>query len=156
MSEPIQVYIEIERGSNIKYEFDKKENKLLIDRILPDSFVYPYAYGFIPNTLAMDGDDLDILVITDNQLEKDKYYNVFIVGVLIMEDEKGMDEKIICVLEEDATKIQNLTDLDKQVLDKIHWFFSNYKKNTYGKWSKVFGFEDKEFATRLYEKSMIQ
>jgi inorganic pyrophosphatase len=156
MSEPIQVYIEIERGSNIKYEFDKKENKLLIDRILPDSYVYPYAYGFIPNTLAMDGDDLDILVITDNHLEKDKYYTVFIVGVLIMEDEKGMDEKIICVLEEDATKIQNLIDLDKQVLDKIHWFFSNYKKNTYGKWSKVFGFENKEFATRLYKKSMIQ
>jgi len=156
MSEPIQVYIEIERGSNIKYEFDKKENKLLIDRILPDSYVYPYAYGFIPNTLAMDGDDLDILVITDNHLEKDKYYTVFIVGVLIMEDEKGMDEKIICVLEEDSEKIQNITDLDKQTLDKIHWFFSNYKKNTYGKWSNVFGFENREFANRLYEKSMIQ
>jgi inorganic pyrophosphatase len=156
MSERIQVYIEIEKNSNIKYEFDKKENKLLVDRILPDPFVYPYAYGFIPNTLAMDGDDLDILIITDNYLENDKYYNVFIVGVLIMEDEKGMDEKIICVLEEDATKIQNITDLDKTVLEKIHLFFSNYKKNTHGKWSNVVGFENKEFATRLYEKSMIQ
>jgi inorganic pyrophosphatase len=156
MSEKVHVYIEIEKGSNIKYEFDKEQNKLLIDRILPYPFFYPYAYGFIPNTLAMDGDDLDILVITDNHLEKDNFYDAYIVGVLIMEDEKGMDEKIICVLEEDATKIQKLTDLDKQVLDKIQWFFSNYKKNTYGKWSKVLGFENKEIAIKLYENSIIQ
>jgi len=156
MSEKVHVYIEIEKGSNIKYEFDKEQNKLLIDRILPDPFFYPYAYGFIPNTLAKDGDDLDILVITDKHLDNDAFYDAYIVGVLVMEDEKGMDEKIICVLEEDITKIKNITDLDEQTLYKIHSFFSNYKKNTYGKWSNVTGFENRDFAITLYEKSIIK
>ena len=152
----VRVYIEIEKGSNIKYEFDKDKNKLLIDRILPDPFIYPYAYGFIPSTLAMDGDDLDILVITDKNLKKDEYYDAFIVGVLVMEDEKGMDEKVICILEEDTKKIQDIADLDNYVLDEIHYFFSNYKKNTYGKWSRVIGYKNKDFAIKLYENSMVQ
>ena len=156
MSERVKVYIEIEKGSNIKYEFDKEQNKLLIDRILPDPFFYPYAYGFIPNTLAKDGDDLDILVITDKHLNKDAFYDAYIVGVLVMEDEKGMDEKILCVLEEDIENIQHITDLDEQILDKIYKFFSNYKKNTYGKWSNVTGFENRDFAINLYKKSIIQ
>jgi len=151
----VTVYIEIEQHSSIKYEFDKNENKLLVDRILPDSFVYPYAYGFIPNTLAMDGDDLDALIITDKSIKNDTFYDVFIIGVLIMEDEKGMDEKILCVLEEDSTNIQSISDLDKSVLDKIHWFFSNYKKNTPGKWSKVVGFENRDFAEDLYKSSVL-
>jgi inorganic pyrophosphatase len=71
MSEKIKVYIEIEKDTNIKYEFDKKLKELIVDRILPEPFKYPYAYGFIPNTLAMDGDDLDILVITDKHLIND-------------------------------------------------------------------------------------
>ena len=156
MENKVIVYIEIERGSNIKYEFDKQEQKLLVDRILPDPFSYPYAYGFIPNTLAMDGDDLDVLIITDNFLKNDKYYEAYIIGVLIMEDEKGMDEKVICVLEEDATKIQNITDLDIFILEDIYTFFSNYKKNTPGKWSRVIGYENKDHAISLYEKSIVQ
>lgn len=151
----VTVYIEIEQYSSIKYEFDKNESKLLVDRILPDPFVYPYAYGFIPNTLAMDGDDLDALIITDKSIKNDTFYDVFIIGVLIMEDEKGMDEKILCVLEEDGTNIQSISDLDKSVLDKIHWFFSNYKKNTPGKWSKVAGFENRDFAVDLYKMSVL-
>jgi len=156
MNTKVQVYIEIEKGSNIKYEFDKQENKLLIDRILPDPFYYPYAYGFIPNTLAMDGDDLDILVVTNKYLKKDAFYDVYIVGVLVMEDEKGMDEKVICVLEEDLANIQNITDLDRSILENIYTFFSNYKKDTPGKWSRVIGYEDKDHAIQLYKKSIVQ
>jgi inorganic pyrophosphatase len=156
MDSQVRVFIEIEQGSNIKYEFDKEQNKLIVDRILPDPFFYPYAYGFIPNTLAKDGDDLDVLILTNKQLKNNKYYNVYIVGVLNMEDEQGMDEKILCVLEEDSIKIQNITDLDKSILDKIHCFFSNYKNNTNGKWSKVIGYSDKNNALDLYKKSIIQ
>lgn len=156
MNTKVKVYIEIEKGSNIKYEFDKQENKLLIDRILPDPFFYPYAYGFIPNTLAMDGDDLDILVVTNKHMVKDAFYDAHIVGVLIMEDEKGMDEKIICVLEEDIANIQNITDLDKTILEDIFSFFSNYKKETPGKWSRVIRYENKYNAIQLYKKSMVQ
>ena len=156
MSDKIKVYIEIEKDSNIKYEFDKKLKELIVDRILPEPYRYPYAYGFIPNTLAMDGDDLDILVITDKQLINDCFYDVFIIGVLVMEDEKGMDEKILCVLEEDYTQIQNITHLDESILDKIHWFFSNYKNNSDGKWSRVTGYDNREHAIKLYNKSIIK
>ena len=97
----IKVYIEIEQFSNIKYEYDKNSNKLIIDRILDEPFKYPFSYGFIPNTLADDNDELDALIITDKKLVNDAYYDVYIIGCLVMEDEKGMDEKILCVLEED-------------------------------------------------------
>lgn len=155
MNSKISVYIEIEKDSNIKYEFDKSQNQLIIDRILPYPFYYPYAYGFIPNTLAMDNDDLDILLVTNKKIVRNQYYDAFIVGVLIMEDEKGMDEKVICVLEEDVDTIEDITDLDENTLSNIHWFFSNYKSKTPGKWSKVMGYENKSHAIQLYEKSII-
>jgi len=155
MSDTVTVYIEIERDSNVKYEFDKVHQKLMVDRILPYPYYYPYAYGFIPNTLAMDNDELDILVITDKKLEKNKYYDAVIIGVLVMEDEKGMDEKVLCVLEEDSSKITDITELSKDTLYNIHWFFSNYKNKTENRWSNVIGFENKEFAVELYNKSLV-
>jgi len=156
MSNKISVYVEIEKDTNIKYEFDKKLKNLIVDRILPEPYRYPYAYGFIPNTLAMDGDDLDILIITDKLLKNDSFYDVFIIGVLVMEDEKGMDEKILCVLEDDYAKIQNITDLDESILDKIHWFFSNYKNNQQDKWSNVIRYDNREHAIKLHNKSIIK
>ena len=155
MPQKLQVYIEIQKDSNIKYEFDKQQNILVVDRILPYPYYYPYAYGFIPNTLAMDGDDLDILVITDEKLDINTYHDVFIVGVLVMEDEKGMDEKVLCVLENDYKNITNITDFDESVLENIHWFFSNYKSKTPGKWSNVLGYENADFAEELYKNSKI-
>jgi inorganic pyrophosphatase len=123
MNNKISVYIEIEKSSNIKYEYDKIQKKLIIDRILDEPFVYPYAYGFIPNTLADDNDELDALIITDINIENDKFYNAYIIGSLIMEDEKGMDEKILCVLQEDYNKIKDLDNLNDEIKDKIHYFF---------------------------------
>jgi len=154
--EKIKVYIEIEQNSNMKYEFNKKTNKLELDRILPDPFVYPYSYGYIPNTLAEDGDDLDILIITNKEILNDNFYDVYIIGVLLMEDEKGMDEKILCVLEDDYSNINDMPDLDIETKNKIYYFFENYKKNTPGKWSKVIGYKDKEYAIQLYKKSIIK
>ena len=123
MDNKVSVYIEIEKGDCIKYEFDKTTNKLEVDRILPDPYVYPYSYGFIENTLAMDGDDLDALIVTEKTLKNDTRYDVYIIGVLVMEDEKGMDEKILCVMADDAERIQDITDLDDNTKDTINTFF---------------------------------
>jgi inorganic pyrophosphatase len=155
MDNKINVYIEIEKSSNIKYEYDKKEKKLVIDRILDEPFVYPYAYGYIPNTIADDNDELDVLIITDKEIKNDKYYDVYIIASLLMEDEKGMDEKILCVLEEDYDEIKDIEDLSYEIKDKIHYFFSNYKKKSINKWSKVIGFINKEMSMKLYNKFLL-
>lgn len=151
----VDVYTEIEKHSNLKYEYDKSAGKLVLDRVLPYPYFYPYAYGFIPNTLAADGDDLDVLILTDRQdLKIDTHYKVHIIGVLNMEDEKGMDEKILCVLEEDSITIRDITDLSELVKSDIHWFFSNYKNKTDGKWSGVMGFDDKTRAIQLVQNCL--
>lgn len=155
MDRLIKVYIEIEQYSNIKYEYDKTEEKLLVDRILEYPYFYPFSYGFIPNTIGNDNDELDILIITDKKLEKDTYYNVYIIGLLEMSDEKGMDEKVLCVLEEDYDKIYDIDCLEEKQKKNIFWFFSNYKKNNEEKWSKVSSFQDKAFAVNLYNSCLL-
>jgi len=150
----ISVYIEIEKHTNVKYEYCKMQKKLIIDRILPYPFFYPYAYGFVPNTLASDNDELDILIITDTPLKNDKYYTVYIIGVLYMEDEKGEDNKILCVLEDDYKNIKDISDIDDKKQNDIIWFFSNYKSSTPGKWSKVTSLENKEAAYKIYLNSL--
>jgi inorganic pyrophosphatase len=157
----VNVYIEIEQFSNIKYEYDKIQKKLVIDRILDDPYVYPYAYGYIPNTLADDNDELDILIISDISnksniiIKNDTYYDVYIIGCLVMEDEKGMDEKILCVSEQDYNNIKDISDINDEIKNIIFNFFSNYKNNSIEKWSKVVGFINKELSIELYKKSII-
>jgi len=153
--EKIKVYIEIEQFSNIKYEYNKNINKLIIDRILDEPFKYPFSYGFIPNTLANDNDELDALIITNKKIVNDEYYDVYIIGCLVMEDEKGMDEKILCVLEEDYEEINDISDLNNNIKDNIHYFFSNYKKKSIEKWSKVIGFINKDLSIELYKKTLV-
>jgi len=155
MDKKVSVYIEIEKDSNIKYEFDKDSNKLVVDRILPYPYYYPYHYGFIRNTIASDNDELDALIITNKKLEKDNDYDVYIIGVLIMEDEKGLDEKVLCVLEEDYEDFDDLDKLSDDTKNNIHWFFSNYKMKTPNKWSKVYDFQNKKEAIELYYKYFV-
>jgi inorganic pyrophosphatase len=72
-----------------------------------------------------------------------------------MEDEQGMDEKLLCVLEEDYGVLKDISDLADDIKEKIRYFFTNYKNNTDGRWSKVFGFQNKEFAIKLFEECFI-
>lgn len=148
----IRIYLEIEKNSNIKYEIDKTTNKLVIDRILPEPYYYPYAYGFIPNTLAEDNDELDILLISDKEYKIDTYLDCYIIGGLKMEDEKGMDEKIFVVPIDEYQKYGDIENISKEELNKIHYFFSNYKSKTPNKWSKVHNYLSKEESIKLYEK----
>ena len=151
------VYIEIEQFSNIKYEYDKTTHKLEIDRILEQPFEYPYAYGFITGTLASDGDEIDALIITSNitPIPNDNYYEVYIIGGLHMEDEKGKDEKILCVLENDYKIWKDISDVNLKVKHEISSFFENYKKNTPNKWSKIGDFMNKIEAVNLYKQTTI-
>jgi len=155
MDKKVTVFIEIEKDSNKKFEYNHVTKTLELDRILDSPYVYPYSYGFIPNTKAKDNDELDILIVTNKLILKDNFYEVFIIGVLIMEDENGMDEKVLCVFEEDYDKINDLSQIDENIKNSIYLFFTNYKSKSIGKWSKVYGFENKNFAIKLYESSKI-
>uniref|UniRef100_A0A6C0B7H2 inorganic diphosphatase n=1 Tax=viral metagenome TaxID=1070528 RepID=A0A6C0B7H2_9ZZZZ len=152
---PVRVYIEIEKDSNKKYELNKSNGSLELDRTLPYPYYYPCAYGFIENTLAMDDDELDAVIITSKALKNDEWYDTYIIGVLIMSDEKGLDEKIICVLKEDYNLINDISLISDEIIDNIHWFFTNYKNKSPGKWSHVDGFQNKEEAIKIYNKSRL-
>lgn len=155
----VDMIVEVPYRSNIKYEFDKKLNLMRCDRILNTSMSYPGNYGYIPNTLSGDGDPLDILLISDYQIFPGTIVNVKIIGVLLTEDEKGEDEKIIAVpsdvVDPTYSEINNISDLSKVTLSKIRHFFNHYKDIEKNKWVKVNGFKDKNEALQVYIKSKI-
>jgi inorganic pyrophosphatase len=156
--EAINVVIEIPQGSNIKYELDKESGAIFLDRILYGSQFYPANYGFVPNTLADDGDPIDVLVLSSESVVPGCVIKSRVIGVLIMEDESGKDEKIIAVptvkLDPQMAKINTLEDLPEIKLQQIKHFFETYKDLEPGKWVKVTGFEGKEKAIELINKSI--
>lgn len=149
--------IEISKDSNIKYEYDKGSKTLRCDRFLHTSMAYPANYGYIPNTLSDDGDPIDILVICDYKIIPNCLIKVKIIGVLEMKDEKGFDEKLIAVpcqkIDPTSKYINDIEDLPKSLLDKIHHFFKHYKDTEGDKFSKVLGFQNKEIALKYVDKS---
>ena len=159
MNSYVDAYIEIPFASEVKYEYDSKLKKMRCDRILNTSMQYPGNYGYIPNTLAKDGDALDILVVCEYPLYPGTVIESKIIGILIMEDEKGLDEKIIAVPSEKVDKnskdINHLHDLKKSTIKKISHFFSHYKDNDDDKWSKVTGYHDKTYALGICNKYSI-
>ena len=156
----VNVIIEIERHSNVKWEYSRETQQLELDRILPYPYFYPYAYGFFPDTLGNDGDELDMLYITDkafvNYNEIRASVGGYIVGALIMEDEKGMDEKIFVVPENEILEFQEMdTETKNKIYEDIFWFFSHYKsKDGEKRWSKVHRIVDEWEATQLYKESV--
>jgi inorganic pyrophosphatase len=153
MANNYNIYIEIEKNSNMKYEYNKDTNSLELDRILSYPYFYPYAYGFFQNTIGNDSDELDALLITNEKYNINQNVECEIIGGLIMEDEKGMDEKIFVIPIND-TMYLNLTELEKEeIYNNIIWFFSNYKSKDKDKWSKVHRLMDKTEAINLYNKS---
>jgi inorganic pyrophosphatase len=155
----VNVYVEIEKHSNQKYEWDKQTSSLQLDRILKYPYFYPYSYGFIPGTRSEDGDETDVLIVSERaDHKKGASYRCRIIGALLMEDEKGKDEKLLAIDAHDDTMrgVHDTSDLQSQVLENIRWFFSNYKKNDKGRWSKVDDFVDKEAAITLYEEARIR
>jgi len=156
--EAVNVVIEIPQGSNIKYELDKESGAVFLDRILYGSQFYPANYGFVPNTLADDGDPIDVLVLSSEAVVPGCVIKSRVIGVLIMEDESGKDEKILAVptvkLDPKMAKISSLDDLPEITLQQIKHFFETYKDLEPGKWVKVTGFDGKDKAIELIKKSI--
>jgi len=154
--ENVNVIIEVSAQSNVKYEMDKESGALFVDRFLHTPMFYPANYGFLPHTLADDGDPLDALVITRFKLQEGSVIKARPVGVLIMEDEKGMDEKIICVpakkLDKAYENVNDINDLPEQVLEEIKHFFEHYKDLEKGKWVKVSDIKNAEEAKKIITK----
>lgn len=153
----INVVIEIPKGSKIKYELDKESGALFVDRIVFTPMVYPAAYGFVPNTLADDGDPLDILLIFLEPLVPGCVVRARPIGVLKMQDESGMDEKIICVPHDKIypaySHVQEVTDLPEIIRQEIEHFFTHYKDLEKGKWVKIQGWDNRAKACEFIKQS---
>ena len=154
----INAVIEIPYGSNVKYEVDKNSGAVVVDRVLYSAVFYPANYGFVPNTLADDGDPADILVINEYPLQAGSVIPCRLIGVLVMEDEAGMDEKLLAVpvskIDPRFDDIKSIDDLPKATLNRIKNFFETYKLLEPNKWVKVKGFKDLKTATEILDKAI--
>ena len=147
----IEAVIEIPRGSRNKYEVDHATGRVHLDRVLYTPFVYPVDYGYFDKTLGGDGDPLDALVLLEFPVFPGVVVNVRAVGVLPMEDDGGMDEKILCVPAKDKRwdHIQDINDVPQQTRNEIEHFFTHYKDLEPGKWVKCGKWANKAEAERL-------
>ncbi len=145
--------IEIPRGSQNKYEFDETSGTIKLDRVLFSSVVYPLDYGFFPETLGGDGDTLDVLVLVSNPLFPGCTADVRPVGVLIMSDDKGQDEKIIAVAKADPRfkHINDIGDVNEHLKAEISEFFATYK-NLEKKVCVIEGYGDKAKAFEIIKQ----
>jgi inorganic pyrophosphatase len=153
---PFEVNVVIEvpiGGEPIKYEMDKAAGALVVDRFLYTSMRYPGNYGFIPHTLSGDGDPCDVIVANTRAIVPGAIMSCRIVGVLLMEDEAGGDEKLIAVPSQKLTQrydhINNYNDLPGITLDQIEHFFAHYKDLEPGKWVKILGWRGADVAQAL-------
>jgi len=150
----INVLVEIPQGGvPVKYELDKVSGALFVNRFLHTAMYYPANYGFIPNTLSEDGDPCDVMALSQVPVAPGAVIRCRPVGALLMEDENGIDEKILAVPVDELNPyfdgIANYTDLPKIMLDQIDHFFRHYKDLEKGKWVKIGGWVDREAAEKL-------
>ena len=155
----VNVIIEVPVGGQpIKYELDKDAGTLIVDRFLYTPMSYPGNYGFVPHTLSDDGDPIDVLVCNTRQLVPACVINVRPIGVLIMEDNAGQDEKVIAVPSHALTKrydhVRDYSDLPDITLQQIEHFFEHYKDLEPGKWVKIGDWHGSEDARRLITEAI--
>lgn len=144
----VHVVIEIPRGSRNKYEIDHEDGKVYLDRRLFTATTYPADYGFLPHTLAGDGDPLDALVLNDDPVYPGVICEARPVGVLFMRDEAGEDAKLICVppTEPRFSKVYEISDLTPQLVAEVQHFFNVYKALEPNKHSSSSGIGGREKA----------
>jgi inorganic pyrophosphatase len=157
----VNVIVEVPIGGEpIKYEMDKAAGTLFVDRFLYTPMRYPGNYGFIPHTLSDDGDPIDVLVANTRPIVPGAVINVRPIGVLLMEDDGGGDEKIIAVPSPKLTpryaNVHEHTDLQVSTRDRIQHFFQHYKDLEPGKWVKLLGWGDAAHAKRLIDESIAR
>jgi inorganic pyrophosphatase len=152
--EDVNVIIEVPLGGHpIKYEMDKEAGTLVVDRFLYTPMSYPGNYGFVPHTLSDDGDPIDVLVCNTRQLVPGCVINVRPIGVLVMEDNSGEDEKVIAVPSHELTQrydnVHTHSDLPEITLKQIEHFFEHYKDLEPGKWVKIGNWHGVEDARKM-------
>jgi inorganic pyrophosphatase len=150
----VNVVIEIPQGgAPVKYEIDKDSGALMVDRFMTTAMFYPANYGFIPHTLSGDGDPCDVLVITPVPIAHGAVVAARPIGVLLMKDESGQDEKIIAVptdkLSPFTAHIKSMKDLAPILGEQIEHFFKHYKDLEKGKWVEILRWGDAEEARKL-------
>jgi len=150
----VNVIVEVPIGGEpIKYEMDKAAGTLVVDRFLYTAMRYPGNYGFIPHTLSGDGDPVDVLIANSRAIAPGAVISVRPVGVLLMEDNAGQDEKIIAVPSAHITQrfdgVTNFTDLPDITVQQIEHFFAHYKDLEPGKWVKILRWGDAAEARKL-------
>ena len=150
----VNVIIEVPvGGAPIKYEMDKASGALFVDRFLYTSMRYPGNYGFVPHTLSDDGDPIDVLVASTRALTPGAVINCRPIGVLIMTDEAGQDEKVVAVPSTKLTrryeKVNNYSDLPEITLQQISHFFEHYKDLEANKWVHIERWGDAEEAREM-------
>jgi inorganic pyrophosphatase len=155
----VNVIIEVPVGGEpIKYEMDKESGTLFVDRFLYTPMRYPGNYGFVPHTLSADGDPIDVLVCNTRAIIPGAVINCRPVGVLVMEDDGGGDEKLIAVPSTKLTKryekVQNYSDLPGITIEQIQHFFQHYKDLEPGKWVKIHHWGDSKEAQRLITEAV--
>jgi inorganic pyrophosphatase len=151
--EDVNVIVEVPIGGEpIKYEMNKAAGTLVVDRFLHTPMRYPGNYGFVPHTLSEDGDPIDVLVCNTRPLVPGCVINVRPIGVLVMEDNSGHDEKIIAVPSPHLTRryvgVSNYSDVPTITLQQIEHFFEHYKDLEEGKWVKIGDWGDAAAARR--------
>jgi inorganic pyrophosphatase len=149
---PLHVLVEIPKGSRNKYEWDEELNAIKLDRFLFSSVVYPTDYGFVPETLGADGDPLDAMVLVSEPTFPGCVIPVKVIALLRMRDDKGEDDKVVCVPEQDPNwnLYERLEDIPEQLQGEIFHFFSIYKQPE-GKTVEVDGWFDRDEALRVIE-----
>jgi inorganic pyrophosphatase len=149
----VNILIEIPGGSKNKYEFDKDLNAFALDRVLYASVQYPYDYGFIPNTLADDGDPLDGIVIMDQPTFPGCVITARPIGMLEMIDDGDRDEKLLCVPDKDPRfkEVSSLQQIASHRLDEISEFFATYKRLE-KKETEILGWKDVDSVNALVEQ----
>jgi len=156
--EEVNVLVEIPEGSSVKYEMDKQSGFITVDRFSYAAMPYPFNYGFIPGTQAQDGDPTDVLVISSRGVNSGCVIAVRPIGMLEMEDEAGIDTKIIAVptkkIDPFYAAIEDMADLDAAVKNKIKHFFDHYKELEPGKWVKTKNFLSKKEAHDAINQSL--
>ena len=157
--EELNVIIEVPLGGDpIKYEIDKDSGALFVDRFLYTAMTYPCNYGFVPHTLSGDGDPVDVMVYGSRPIHPGAVVDARVIGVLLMEDEAGVDEKILAVPNYNLTKrfdrVKDYTDIAEIMLDRISHFFEQYKALEPNKWVKVIGWRGIDEAEKMIAEAI--
>ena len=155
--EEFNMVVEIPKGSSVKYDFDHDSGLIKVDRFIYTAMVYPFNYGHIPETISGDGDPLDVLFIASRSVQSGAIVEVRPIGMLEMEDESGIDNKILAVgthhVDPFYSEVESIENLPHAEREEIRHFYEHYKELEPKKWVKIKNFHGKEIALEEVKRS---